>query len=89
MIEVGWTEVLTVPSLQAESVKESGGTPSVVIRYRKTEAKVSAAASKFHGASPEVLAAMEQMKPDLSFKVSLNFCPAPPEHKVNSELIIL
>lgn len=56
---------------QDEPVGESGGTPSVIIRYRKTDAKVSAAASKFHGASAEVLAAMEQMKPDLTFQVSI------------------
>ena len=43
----------------------------MVVRYRKTDAKVGAGGgSKFHAASAEVLAAMEQMKPDLSFKVS-------------------
>ncbi|KAF5989015.1 hypothetical protein FBULB1_1170 [Fusarium bulbicola] len=49
-------------------VDPSDGTPAILIRYRSSDAKVSAAASKFHGASQDVLQAMEQMKPDLSFK---------------------
>ncbi|KAF4992289.1 hypothetical protein F66182_16527, partial [Fusarium sp. NRRL 66182] len=54
--------------LDGNGVQEKGSTPSIIIRYRKTDAKVSAAASKFHGASPEVLAAMQRMKPQLGFK---------------------
>ncbi|TGJ82963.1 hypothetical protein E0Z10_g5810 [Xylaria hypoxylon] len=54
--------------LDRENVHEKVGTPSIIIRYRKSEAKISAAASKFHGASQDVLAAMEQMRPDLRFK---------------------
>ncbi|KAJ5653740.1 hypothetical protein N7490_000743 [Penicillium lividum] len=53
--------------LDGDSVKDKGATPSIIIRYRKTDAKVSAAESKFHGASPEVLAAMERLKPQLGF----------------------
>ncbi|RWA14487.1 hypothetical protein EKO27_g554 [Xylaria grammica] len=57
-------------SLDEEGVHEKEGTPSILIRYRKTDAKVSAAGkvSKFHGASAEVLAAMEQLRPDLNIK---------------------
>ena len=53
---------------QNAKVHPSDGTPAIIIRYRSSDAKVSAAASKFHGASQDVLQAMEQMKPDLSFK---------------------
>lgn len=52
--------------LDRETVHEKAGTPSIIIRYRKTEAKISA--SKFHGASSDVLAAMDRMRPDLTFK---------------------
>ncbi|KAK0630483.1 hypothetical protein B0T17DRAFT_506951 [Bombardia bombarda] len=54
--------------LDKEGVREKEATPSIIVRYCKTDAKVSAggAASKFHGASAEVLAAMEQLRPDLA-----------------------
>ncbi|KLP01968.1 uncharacterized protein Y057_7813 [Fusarium fujikuroi] len=55
-------------ALDNAKVHPSDGTPAIIIRYRSSDAKVSAAASKFHGASQDVLQAMEQMKPDLSFK---------------------
>ncbi|KAF5602069.1 uncharacterized protein FSUBG_7904 [Fusarium subglutinans] len=55
-------------ALDNAKVDPSDGTPAILIRYRSSDAKVSAAASKFHGASQDVLQAMEQMKPDLSFK---------------------
>ncbi|KAG7294218.1 hypothetical protein NEMBOFW57_004288 [Staphylotrichum longicolle] len=56
--------------LDKEGVREQEATPSILVRYRKTDARVSApeAASKFHGASAEVLAAMEQLRPDLTIK---------------------
>jgi hypothetical protein len=54
--------------LDKEGVLETDGTPSIIIRYRKADAKVSAAASKFHGASAEVLAMMQDLKPDLTLK---------------------
>lgn len=56
--------------LDKEGVREKEATPSILVRYRKTDARVSApgAASKFHGASAEVLAAMEQLRPDLTIK---------------------
>jgi hypothetical protein len=56
--------------LDKEGVREKEATPSILVRYRKTDARVSAAgaASKFHGASDEVLAAMEQLRPDLTIK---------------------
>lgn len=57
-------------SLDKEPIREKEGTPSILIRYRKTDAKVSAAgaASKFHGASAEVLAEMARLRPDLTLK---------------------
>ncbi|KAJ4243310.1 hypothetical protein NW762_014835 [Fusarium torreyae] len=54
--------------LDKDTVHPSDGTPAIIIRYRKGDAKVSAAASKFHGASQDVLQAMERMKPDLKFQ---------------------
>ncbi|KAF5664051.1 hypothetical protein FDENT_12979 [Fusarium denticulatum] len=55
-------------ALDNAKVHPSDGTPAILIRYRSGDAKVSAAASKFHGASEDVLQAMAQMKPDLTFK---------------------
>ena len=54
---------------------QDSGVFSIIVRFRKAgSAKAlanpsSKSASKFHGASQEVLAMMEQMKPDLSFRV--------------------
>ncbi|KAI3326737.1 hypothetical protein HD806DRAFT_520475 [Xylariaceae sp. AK1471] len=52
--------------LDTEDVHDKVGTPSIIVRYRKTDARVPAAGSKFHGASQDVLDAMEQMRPDLT-----------------------
>ncbi|RBA22467.1 hypothetical protein FPRO05_00814 [Fusarium proliferatum] len=53
---------------QNAKVHPSDGTPAIIIRYRSSDAKVSAAASKFHGASQDVLQTLDQIKPDLKFK---------------------
>ncbi|QGJ00606.1 hypothetical protein CEK26_002050 [Fusarium fujikuroi] len=53
---------------QNAKVYPSDGTPAIIIRYRSSDAKVSAAASKFHGASQDVLQTLDQIKPDLKFK---------------------
>lgn len=48
------------------------GVPAVVVRFRKSGINPEAHApnrSKWHGASAEVLEAMQRLKPDLSFKV--------------------
>jgi hypothetical protein len=50
-----------------------GGVLAVVVRFRKSGISPRAMApnrSKWHGASAEVSAAMQEMKPDLSFEVS-------------------
>ncbi|QGI69718.1 hypothetical protein CEK27_002047 [Fusarium fujikuroi] len=55
-------------ALDNAKVYPSDGTPAIIIRYRSSDAKVSAAASKFHGASQDVLQTLDQIKPDLKFK---------------------
>ena len=65
----------TADLIQNLSLAEDHGIPSIEVFFRKSgSAKVAkSGGSKSHGASPEVLAALEQLKPDLSFKVLLNF----------------
>ncbi|KAK4184696.1 hypothetical protein QBC35DRAFT_466223 [Podospora australis] len=54
-------------ALDNEKIHEKEGTPSIVIRYRKTGAKV-AAPSKFHAASADVQQALKDMKFDPKLK---------------------